>query len=133
MSATFLIFDFETNEEAVQQGRHKLDGWKQAFRLDKKMLFKFDRGSAPAATAEAEKATGKSAEKGKAKKGAADDAAGPVKLLVRLYFSEHEKLSGQRWLQRIPLEEPFKGASPKVVHASDAAFDETQKRFDELD
>jgi len=40
---------------------------------------------------------------------------GPVKLLVRLYFSGHEKLSEQRWLDRIPAEEPFKSASPKMV------------------
>src|SRR5216684_2665197 len=31
---------------------------------------------------------------------------GPVKLFVRLYFSGHEKLSEQRWIDRIPTEEP---------------------------
>ncbi len=51
-----------------------------------------------------------------AKEAAAD---GKVGLLVRLYFSPHEKLSEQRWVARIPAEEPFKSASPKVIHQND--------------
>ena len=43
MAHTYLIFDFGENEEAAQHARHKLEGWKQAFRLDKKLLFKFER------------------------------------------------------------------------------------------
>jgi hypothetical protein len=36
---------------------------------------------------------------------------GPVKLHLRLAFSGHEKMTEERWLKRIPTEEPFKGAS----------------------
>ena len=43
MAQSILIFDFGTNEEAAQQARHKVDGWKQAFRLGDKMLLKFER------------------------------------------------------------------------------------------
>src|SRR5262249_60029221 len=43
MAHTYLTFDFGKDEEKAQQARHKLDAWKQAFRLDKKMQGKFDR------------------------------------------------------------------------------------------
>ena len=43
MAQSYLIFDFGTNEEAAQQARHKLEGWKQAFRLNKKLQLKFER------------------------------------------------------------------------------------------
>ena len=46
MAHYFLIFDFETNEEAAQQARHKVEGWTQGFRLGKKMLLKFEREEA---------------------------------------------------------------------------------------
>jgi len=49
MAHSFLIFDFGTNEEAAQQARHKLEGWKQGFRLDKKILLKFEREETEAA------------------------------------------------------------------------------------
>src|ERR1051325_1808573 len=73
MAHIYLTFDFGNDEEKAQQARHKLESWKQAFRLDKKMLFKFDRKedgvpatAAPAETAEKEKpakaATAKGAE-----------------------------------------------------------------------
>src|SRR5712692_10230421 len=108
MSHTYLIFDFAENEDAAQQARHKLEGWKQAFRLDKKLLFNFDRGDA-AALNPGESAAGEPQAKGKeknqpAKKEKPAAPPGPVKLLVRLYFSDHEKLSGQRWVQRLPVE-----------------------------
>ena len=38
MAQTIMIFDFGTNEEAAQQARHKIEGWKQGFRLGEKML-----------------------------------------------------------------------------------------------
>lgn len=130
-SSTFLLFDFGTNEEAVQQARHKLEGWKQAFRLDKKMLFKFEREELPAAEpGAAEKSKGKP--KAKAKPKETEAPAGRVKLVIRLHFSDHEKLSRQRWVERIPSEEPFKDAAPHVVHPTDVDFAETAKRFDEL-
>ena len=43
MAQAILIFDFGTNEEAAQQARHKIEGWKQGFRLGDKMICKFER------------------------------------------------------------------------------------------
>src|SRR5712692_4906083 len=43
MAQTYLLFDFGPDEEKVQQARHKLEGWKQAFRLDKKLQYKLER------------------------------------------------------------------------------------------
>lgn len=154
----YIRFDFGTDEEKAQQARHKLDGWRQAFRLDKRVQYKMDRPESAAteaapATAEkpavaakgkekpAAKATTKTAGKsGESKAAKAEptkpDAAkeaaadGRVGLLVRLYFSPHEKLSEQRWLARIPGEEPFKSASPKVIHQNDPEFESTDQQFD---
>ena len=127
MPETFLTFDFGANEETAQQARHKLEVWKQAFRLDKRLLFKFDRGEAT---------TEKAPEEPKGKPGQGEKATGdggPVKLLVRLYFSDHEKLTQQRWIDRIPAEEPFKTAAPRVVPQRDASFAATQERFGALE
>jgi hypothetical protein len=156
MAHSYIRFDFGTDEEKAQQARHKLDGWRQAFRLDKKLQYKMDRPEsaaaetaskpepAPAAAAVPEKSKGKAAEKAKGKAATAKASAPPpekpspaangkVSLLVRLYFSSHEKLSEQRWLDRIPSEEPFKSASPKVVHHSDPEFESTDKQFEALE
>ena len=145
MAHIYLVFDFAKDEEKLQQARHKLEGWKQAFRLDKKLLYKLERieaatndgdgdaGKAP----KAEKAEKPARGKAKAKAGATEEkkpeANADVKLLVRLAFSGHEKLTEQRWLQRIPVEEPFHGATPKVVKNGEADFEEVEKKFDELD
>jgi hypothetical protein len=138
MPHTYIQFDFAKDEEKAQQARHKLEGWKQAYRLDKKLLFKFERIAA-AVPAEESAKPGKSDKpdksKGKSKDQPEPAAAAPsesVKLLVRLDFSNHEKLSGQRWLDRIPSEEPFQGASPTIVKPADAPFADTEKRFDDL-
>ena len=138
MPHTYIQFDFAKDEEKVQQARHKLEGWKQAYRLDKKLLFKFER-IAPAAPAEVaaqpaksdkpEKSKGRNKEKSEPAPVAPSET---VKLLVRLDFSNHEKLSGQRWLQRIPSEEPFQGASPTIVKPADPLFADTEKHFDDL-
>jgi hypothetical protein len=155
MAHSYIRFDFGTDEEKAQQARHKLDGWRQAFRLDKKLQYKVDRpDSAPAAAASkpepaaapapSEKSKAKPAEKAKGKAASAKSSApssekpapapnGKVSLLVRLYFSSHEKLSEQRWLDRIPSEEPFKSASPKIVHHSDSEFASTDKQFETLE
>jgi hypothetical protein len=148
MAQTYLLFDFGSDEAKVQQARHKLESWKQAFRLDKKLQYKLEREQAaapePAATAKSEPAKSEKAKLSKAKaksksKASPDDAAaenenhGDVKLLVRLYFSGHEKLSEQRWLDRIPAEEPFKSASPKIVRESEPQFAEILKQFDILE
>ncbi len=110
MAQSYLIFDFGGNEEAAQQARHRIEGWRQAFRLDKKMQLKFERQPEPsdggAPSAEKKKsAKAKPAEE-------ESDAKERIRLFVRLDFSDHEKLSHQRWLDRIPAEEPFKDAAP---------------------
>jgi len=113
MAQSFLLFDFGSDEEAAQRARHAVDGWKQGFRLDKKLLLKFERE-------EAEKSDSK------------DGKDGHIHLLVRLDFSDHERLSHQRWLDRIPGEELFKGAHPKVIRQGDQEFSATAKRFEDL-
>src|SRR5258708_11003327 len=154
MAHSYIRFDFGTDEEKAQQARHKLDGWRQAFRLDKRLLYKLDRPESAAAeiaskpeaaanTAPPEKYKGKAAEKTKSMAASAKSSAPPaekpaaaangkVGLLVRLYFSSHEKLSEQRWLDRIPSEEPFKSASPKVIHHGDSEFEAADKEFETL-
>ena len=167
MAHTYIRLDFGTDEEKAQQARHKLDGWRLAFRLDKKLQYKLERPESEAAdggaaagsesaakptaekeakTAQEEKAKSgsKSGSKGKEKTAAKAkpsegaeqkpaEANGKVGLLVRLYFSSHEKLSEQRWIDRIPSEEPFKSASPKVIHSNDAEFEKTDQQFESLD
>jgi hypothetical protein len=149
MAHTYILFDFGTDEEKAQLARHKLEGWKQAFRLDKKLQYKLERAedeaqpaaehahkSAEAPKAEKPKAKGKAKTKEKTKDAEAPVEAAPpngkVSLLVRLYFSGHEKLTEQRWLDRLPSEEPFKQASPRVVRQGEAQFDEIVKQFDTL-
>jgi hypothetical protein len=134
MAHIYMLFDFGADEETAQKARHKLEGWKQAFRLDKKLQFKFDRGES--ATPEAVEERGKS-EKPKSKtkaKGreAVSEHNSDVKLLVRLYFSAHEKLSEQRWIERIPSEEPFNGAAPKVIHESETEVSDIAAQFERL-
>jgi hypothetical protein len=154
MAQTILVFDFGTNEEAVQQARHKIEGWKQAFRLDKKILLKFERkeeaGEAesktrepakpPAEPAMAPAGKGKTSSKEKRAEAKNEPAHGEkpapsphIRLFVRLDFSDHEKLSHQRWLGRIPAEEPFKSVKSEAVHHNDPAFTETSDLFDSLD
>jgi hypothetical protein len=154
----YIRFDFGTDEEKAQQARHKLEGWRQAFRLDKRVQYKMDRpgnavpetavnpalagkSAAPAKTKEkpAAKASAKGAGKSseppasKAHEVKSDASAdGRVGLLVRLYFSPHEKLSEQRWLARIPAEEPFKSASPKVISHDDPEFEATDQQFEAI-
>jgi len=127
-------FDFGKDEEKAQSARHKLETWKQAFRLDKKLLYKLARTEDGAANAKpAEEKQEKSKGKGKAKEEPVPMAATEnVRLLIRLAFSNHEKLSEQRWVQRIPSEEPFHAAKPEVVKTGDAKFAEAEKQFDEL-
>ncbi|MGC1186066.1 MAG: hypothetical protein WA871_01625 [Candidatus Acidiferrales bacterium] len=133
MAQTFLIFDFGTDEEAAQKARHRIDGWKQGFRLDRKLLVRFEREAPePAETA---KSDAKSHAKAKKDDEAAKTSGGDdrICLLVRLDFSDHEKLSHQRWLERIPGEEPFAAAKPEIVKHGDQNFDATAKRFEALE
>lgn len=137
-----MMFDFGTNEEAAQQARLKVERWKQGFRLGNKIQLKFERhesrepeGSQADEADSAEGRPGKKSQVSGAKKGGADEKAasgGRVRVLVRLAFSDHEKISNQRWLDRIPAEEPFKSAQAETVHPGDAAFDQTSELFDSL-
>ena len=138
MAQSILIFDFGTNEEAAQQARHKVEGWKQGFRLGNKMMLKFEREDIATEGDDKEEASAKPMKKTAEKKPTAkkDDnreGATRVRLLVRLDFSEHEKLSHQRWLDRIPTEEPFKSARADTVQSGDPEHPKVAERFDSLD
>lgn len=130
MAQSYLVFDFGGDEELAQQARHKVEGWKQGFRLGNKMLLKFDREEANVAETETEsKPESKKKPKAKEKENGAPEH---VRLFVRLDFSGHEKLSFQRWLDRIPTEEPFKSAKHEVFRQGEAGFDKTAERFELL-
>ena len=156
MAHSFLIFDFGTDEDAAQHARHRLEGWKQSFRLDKKLQLKFERkeeeekeaGAKAGADGDESPKAGKAGAKGKGKAKAGsksksgaeaepETAAGPdkqdIRLIVRLDFSDHEKLSHQRWVERIPADELFKNAKPQVVRAGEPQFKTTSDLFDSLD
>jgi len=109
MPQSYLIFEFGSNEEVAQQARHRIESWRQAFRLDRKMQVKFERR-------EPEKKNGPE----------------QLRVIVRLDFSDHEKLSHTRWLERLPAEAPFKDASPQVIRAGEDAFVKTVELFDSL-
>jgi len=158
MAQSILVFDFGANEEAAQQARHKLEGWKQAFRLGNKVSLKFEREDAESSQEEAaaekpegeeaakprgakskasagKKKAGEAGSKGSEKTAKAEESGAPgrIHLLVRLDFSEHEKLTHHRWLDRIPAEDPFKSAKPEIIRHSDAAFAKAAERFASLD
>src|SRR5260370_40941530 len=110
MAQTFLIFDFGSDEELAQQARHRIDGWKQGFRLDKKGLLKFDRSDTSHGEGEGEE---KSSAKPRGKKGAngakdEKDEKESIQLIIRLGFSDHERLAPQKWSDRTPSSAPFK-------------------------
>src|ERR1700735_4201835 len=179
MAPSILIFDFGTNEDAAQQARHKVEAWKQGFRLGNKIAFKFEREeiaeeneeeaagklegkakadggakgetgamSEPKAAKGGKKTAKKSAarEKGLEKGGKqADDSEESeereeaesnggerIRVFVRLDFSDHEKLSHQRWLDRIPAEEPFKSAETEIIRQGQPGFTEAAELFESL-
>jgi hypothetical protein len=149
MAYSFLIFDFGGDEDAAQQARHRIEGWRQGFRLDKKLQLKFERKeleakqeptTEPASKSSKGSSKGKAAAKPKAKSagvaesegGANAPSASGIRMIVRLDFSDHEKLSHQRWLERIPTEEPFKTAKPKVLRPGGPEFEKTEELFDSL-
>ena len=149
MAYSFLIFDFGKDEDVAQQARHRIDGWRQGFRLDKKLQLKFDRKEghaepdpAPDVPVKAAKSGSKAKPHTKEKSRSASEtvpdsdsnaAGAEIRMIVRLDFSDHEKLSHHRWLERIPVEEPFKNAKPKIVRPGDPAFETTSDQFDSLD
>jgi len=112
MPQSYLIFDFGGNEDAAQQARHRVDGWKQAFRLGRKLELRFERPAPPEAP----------------------DASNPLhlRLFIRLDFSDHEKLTHTRWLERIPSEAPFKDMPVEIVHRKDESYAKTEALFDSL-
>jgi hypothetical protein len=151
MPSSYLVFDFGEDEQSAQQARHKLEGWKQGFRLGDKLAVKFEREQVEVDGDEnAQETQGSSkepAEKGKrnAKKESPakgrkskesgndeENSTGNVRLIIRLNFSDHEKLSLQRWIDRIPTEEPFKAVDVKVVRHNDPDFATTHELFEEL-
>jgi len=134
MAHSYLIFDFGADEEAAQQARHKIEGWKQGFRLGNKILLKFERQESEGGGAENDP-PGKEAKAGKKSVAKQEKAQlnGKIRLLVRLDFSAHEKLLNQRWLDRIPAEEPFKSVKSEIVRSSSAEFAKTADLFDSLD
>jgi hypothetical protein len=143
MAHIYMVFEFAKDEEKAQQARHKLETWKQAFRLDKKLLYKLDR-TAPEGAEVAAKPAKEPAKaekpKGKAKSAAKKDSEPEetpasnedIRLLVRLGFSGHEKLTEQRWVDRIPTEEPFRDASPVVIKSGQEKFAEIEQQFEDL-
>ena len=142
MANSFIICDFGTDEEAAQQARHKLDGWTQAFHLGKKIEYKFERTSGGADEASAEKPAAESKPKSKSKTKAAKESTGKekgsgaaeqIRMIIRLSFSDHEKLSAQRWVERIPSEDPFKASSPEIVRSGEPSYVATSTLFDSLD
>ena len=146
MPQTILIFDFGANEEAAQQARHKVDAWKQGFRLGNKMMVRFNRPESSEKSQEDISTAGKKpsgrrpakkepvAEKGTAAKaGGSAKPDGSVRLLLRLDFSAHEKFSRQRWLDRIPSEEPFKSAKQETYPEGNPAFSQIAELFESLD
>lgn len=151
MAQSILIYDFGTNEEAAQQARHKVESWQQGLRLGKKVLFKFEREESEEAGATSSEETAaakpekKKSAKGNSRKsrkaeghdggsdGAEAAASARIRLLIRLGFSDHEKLIQQRVLDRFAAEEPFKSALGETVKQGDAAFAESSELFDSLD
>jgi hypothetical protein len=134
MAQTFLIFDFGADEETAQKARHRIEGWKQGFRLDRKMLVRFERETPePAAESKGDGHAHPKVKKAADSAKASEDKDGRIRLLVRLDFSEHEKLSHQRWVDRIPTEEMFAAAKPEIVAHGHQHFDATAKRFEALE
>ncbi len=118
MPQSYLIFDFAGNEEGAQQALHRVDAWKQAFRLGRKLELRFDRP--------VEDKAGKSGEAGSA------GAPARLRLIVRLDFSDHERLSHVRWLERIPADAPFRGLSVEIIRAKDEGFATIEALFESL-
>ena len=134
MARAFLLFDFGSDEEAAQKARHRIEAWRQAFRLGNKVQFKLQR-QAHAASGDSPGRDSKAKDDAAAKAKNAVDGERPerVRLLIRLDFSAHEKNLFQTWLVRIPAEEPFKSVKPETIRRDARDFDQTSELFDSLD
>lgn len=134
MAKAFLLFNFGSDEEAAQKARHRIEAWRQAFRLGSKVQFKVERVT-PSGENGDDAAGAESTLKNAAEKGASDgqDSAQPIRLFICLDFSPHEKHLFQTWLARIPSEEPFSSSKPETIQRGSPNFEETSDLFDSLD
>jgi hypothetical protein len=136
MARAFLLFDFGSDEEAAQKARHRIDAWKQAFRLGNKVQLKVElQNSAVSANAPESKSNASKSKHGAAKHDGESkgESAERIRVLVRLDFSAHEKHLFQTWFERIPVEEPFKSVKPEAVQRDAGNFDQISDLFDSLD
>ena len=85
-----------------------MENWQRGFRLGNKLTLQFDRNEA-----------------GEGK----DAQAAHIRMIVRVDFSDHEKLSRQRWLERIPADEAFKSTNHKLIGPSDPDHAATEEKF----
>ena len=131
MAKTFLTLDFAKDEEKAQQARHQLDIWRQAFHLNKKLEYKFER---EAAGEDSKEKSHKKSEAKESKKHEKEEKESPshVRIVIQMQFSDHEKLSQQRWVERLNAEEPFKSASPTLIRNGEAEFEKTRELFESL-
>ena len=88
-------FDFGADEEKAQEARHKLDVWKQAFRLDKKLQYKIDR---PEETAEDEESAEDDEKSKTGARGARPKLRNPARL-QRIADGQRESASASVFLQ----------------------------------
>ena len=99
---TFLIFDFGDSGEA-EQARRQVAGWARAFKLVYEQL-----GAVVVPGRDG------------------------VQVIVRLAFAPGEQLSFERWLERIPAEEPFDNAECRVAAASSPDYAAMRETFSRL-
>ena len=132
MAHDFLIFDFGNDEETAQQARRKVENWVQGFRLGKKIILKYEREDAAATEHDGEEDASPNPPPPKRNPRQICRRRANVRVLIRLDFSGHEKLSHQRWLDRIPTEEPFKSKKAKIVRSNDPHLAETAELFETL-
>ena len=102
LEPTFLLFEFAGTEPAAE-ARRKIDGWARAFKLA--------HGQLSAVVA---------------------PAGDGAQLIVRLAFQPGEQLSFERWLERIPAEEPFDSADCRAFSHSDRGYTEARDTFTRL-
>lgn len=134
MARAYLVFDFGSNEEAVQEARHRIDGWKQRLRLGNKIQFKLERQTPTSEGSQDSKEHNSKNKHASAKQGHADQKGpGHTRMLIRLDFSGHEKHLFQTWLDRIPGGEPFKSAKSQIIQNDADSFEQTSDLFDSLD
>ncbi len=96
------------------------------------MLLKFERVE-PDERGRTQRKASSAKKKSSAKSEKNNSGSSVTPVFVRLDFSDHEKLSQQRWLDRIPSEDPFKSADCEIIRQPDAEFEQTAELFESLD